>query len=269
MAKKARTGTGAGSDPRTAADSKAARDEYVDDFMQRSKTVAEHNDTLKERAPARIKQASKAVKAATKAAPAKSDDSLTRYHAVERMLQEKAFYPPHDKRTESPAYAKVHKQMTVAEDQPCLVCGVRHSTLGDKKQNPFGAVQMETHHHIIEWALANAVVPDLFNSRVRPGMLARATQRKAKGDKDPIFNEFDPLYAKDMSKDQITAWVDHSPDNLWVLCDVHHRHKFVGIHAISYPVWGPQDLLDATIVQDEIDSLGKTIAKERKAKKPA
>src|ERR1700759_2689947 len=119
------------------------------------------------------------------------------------MLQEKAFYPPHDKRTESPAYAKIHKQMTVAEDQPCLVCGVKHSTLSDKTKNPFGAVQMETHHHIIEWALANAVVPALFNSHVRPGLARRAAQRKANGDTDTIYQEFDPLYSKDMTAAQV------------------------------------------------------------------
>lgn len=42
--------------------------------------------------------------------------------------------------------------------------------------------------------------------------------------------------------------VDHSADNLWVLCDVHHRHKWVGIHHISYPMWAPQDLLKPEFV---------------------
>jgi hypothetical protein len=30
-------------------------------------------------------------------------------------------------------------------------------------------------------------------------------------------------------------------DNLWVLCDVHHRAKFLGIHEITYPIWCPMD----------------------------
>jgi len=29
-------------------------------------------------------------------------------------------------------------------------------------------------------------------------------------------------YKKDFTADDIADWVDHSPDNLWVLCDVHH-----------------------------------------------
>jgi hypothetical protein len=41
----------------------------------------------------------------------------------------------------------------------------------------------------------------------------------------------------------VAAWVDHSEDNLWVLCDVHHRAKFFGIHEITFPIWGPMDLL--------------------------
>jgi len=245
-------------------EAKAARDEYIDDFMQHARAVAVHGATLKKRAPARIKAATRATRAAGLKNDSK-DDSLKHYHAVERFLQEKAFYPPHDKRTESPAYAKVHKQMAIVEDQPCLVCGVRHSTLGDTKQNPFGAVQIETHHHVIEWALANAVVPALFNQHVRPGLARRAAERKSRGQTDAIYAEFDPLYAKPMTKAQVTAWVDHAADNLWVLCDVHHRHKYVGIHAITYPVWGPQDLLDATIVKDEIELAGQNLARDRTA----
>jgi hypothetical protein len=37
--------------------------------------------------------------------------------------------------------------------------------------------------------------------------------------------------------------VDHSEDNLWVLCDVHHRAAFLGIHEITYPIWSPADML--------------------------
>jgi hypothetical protein len=241
-----------------------ARDEYIDDLLQRAKTVADQNAILRARAPARIHEAM----AATRAAGLKNDandNPLTQYHVVQRFLQEKAFYPPHDKRKESPAYAKIHKLMTITEDQPCLVCGVRHSTLGDPAHNPFGAVQLETHHHTIEWALANAIVPDLFNNHVRPGLLRRAQQRQTAGHVDPIYTEFDALYPNPMTADQIKAWVDHAADNLWVLCDVHHRHKFVGIHAITYPIWGPQDLVDATIVDDEIKAASAEIQKDRRA----
>jgi hypothetical protein len=184
------------------AEHNAARDEYIDDFVQRAKTVADHNDTLRARAPARIHEAMSATRAAG-LKNNKTDDPLKQYHVVQRMLQEKAFYPPHDKRTESPKYAAVHKQMTVVEDQPCLVCHVQHSTLGDHDKNPFGAVQMETHHHSIEWALANAIDPAAFNKQVRPGLARRAAQRKAQGDTDPIYKEFDALYGSEMSLDAI------------------------------------------------------------------
>lgn len=41
------------------------------------------------------------------------------------------------------------------------------------------------------------------------------------------------------------AWIDHHPDNLMVLCDVHHRHAGVGIHAVTAPIWRVQPLLGA------------------------
>jgi hypothetical protein len=245
----------------------AAHDAYIDDLMQQTHTVNEHNAVLRARAPARIEEAMKASKAAGLKNDA-TDDALTQYHAVQRMLQEKAFYPPHDQRKESPAYAKVHKQMTITEDQPCLACGVRYSTLGDHTKNPFGAVQMETHHHTIEWALANAIVPGLFNERVLPGLARRSTLRKQQGKVDPIYDEFDALYGKPMSAAQIKAWVDHAADNLWVLCDVHHRHKFVGIHAITFPIWGPQDLVDDAIVKMQIQAATEKVAADRKKASP-
>lgn len=249
MRKRRTTGLAKQSTPHT--DEAVAHREYVRDVLRKVRTASTHNKVLRAGSADRIRKATEAIKAAG-LQEGKGEDPLKVYHAVQRMLEETAFYPPHDKRKESPAYAKVHNQMTVAEDQPCLVCRVRHSSLRDPQQNPFGAIQMETHHHTIEWALANAIEPALFNKFVRPGLRKRAAQRQAAGDTDPIYQEFDPLYADDMTGAQIKAWIDHSPDNLWVLCDVHHRHKFVGIHAITYPIWGPQDLVNQTIVQMEI-----------------
>jgi len=237
-----------------------AYDDYIDDQLQQSRTTTDHAAVLHQRAPARIAAARAAIGQANRKHAGTEDSpeaSLDQYHAVERMLDERAFYPPHDRRTESPAYAKVHHQMTVVDDKHCLVCGVQHSTLGDIKGNPFGAVQMETHHHVVEWALANAIDEAKFNQHILPG-LARAAAARTK---DPgyakvsdLYKEFDAIYASGhMTLDQIKAWVDHGADNLWVLCDIHHRHKFVGIHAITYPIWGPQDVVDATIVGKSID----------------
>ena len=84
---------------------------------------------------------------------------------------------------------------------------------------------METHHHVIEWALANAIDPAKFNQRVLPGLLRRNPEK------------YGPM-KKRMSQKQILDSVDHDEDNLWVLCDVHHRHVFVGIHAITFPISG-------------------------------
>ena len=95
-------------------------------------------------------------------------------HAKQRLLSEIAFYPKHAKRTETPEYTKVHKDMVVARDLPCLVCGVQNSTLRDPKRNTYGARQMETHHHVVEWALANAIDVGKFNRILRPESRAQA-----------------------------------------------------------------------------------------------
>ncbi len=151
-------------------------------------------------------------------------------HENPRTLKELAFYPAHDKRLETPEYKKAHDHLTKALDLPCLVCGVRNSTLKDKAQNPYGARQMETHHHLVEWSLANAIDPGKFNRIVLPHLKAR--------------HPHNPLYAKKaLTAEDIAGWVDHSEDNLWVLCDVHHRAPYLGIHEITYPIWCPMDLL--------------------------
>ena len=235
---------------------------YVHDQLQQARTVMDHGAVLQRNAAHRV--------ARMKRATAHDDGSATfgraavdageGYHVVERMLDEQAFYPAHDKRKESPEYAKVHRQMTVADDKHCLVCGVQHSTLGDLTKNPFGAIQMETHHHTIEWALANAIDPAKFNQHIRPGLM-HAAQRRAQeagyADVSDLYKAFDRDYEADMGIDTIKQWVDHGADNLWVLCDVHHRHKFVGIHAITYPIWGPQDVVDAGLVDHQIQAAKK------------
>jgi hypothetical protein len=246
------------SDDTTIALRNRAYADYVQDQLEQNRTTADHAQALRNGAAARIAAVKKALSDAGVAHPQADDshdDSLDQYHVVERMLDERAYYPPHDKRSESPEYAKVHHQMTVADDKHCLVCGVTHSTLGDVSKNPFGAIQMETHHHTIEWALANAIDPAKFNQHILPGLRRALEDREASPDyaqKSPLYKEFDAKYAADMSADDIKAWVDHAADNLWVLCDVHHRHKYVGIHAITYPIWGPQDVVDATTVAEEL-----------------
>ncbi len=234
-----------------------AHADYVQDQLLQERTVYNHATTLRVRAPSRIASTMEArVAAGLAATPSAADDSIAHYHAVERMLDERAFYPAHDKRTEPADYAKVHHQMTITDDKHCIVCGVQHSTLADPTKNPFGAVQLETHHRTIEWALANAIDPAKFNAHIRPGLLHAAEQRRTQagyGGTPDVYRAFDDTYARDMSLDEIKAWIDHGADNLWVLCDIHHRHKFVGIHAISYPIWGPQDVVDVGLMAQQIE----------------
>jgi hypothetical protein len=152
---------------------------------------------------------------------------VTAAHEVARALHEKVFYPAHDARTESPAYAKVHHRLAVVEDRPCLICGVRSSTLGDPAQNRHGATAMETHHHIVEWALQNAIDLAKFNEHVWPALQDRHPGK----------------YPEPFTQQSMLDFIDHSEDNLWVLCDVHHRHSLVGIHSITGPIWGAQNLV--------------------------
>jgi hypothetical protein len=155
---------------------------------------------------------------------------IVQQHIQHHTIDELQFYPEHDARTESKEYVAVHKKMTVQEDLPCLVCGVRNSTLKDPKANRYQAKQMETHHHIVEWSLANAIDVDRFNAAIRPNLAHKHPN-------DPTWH-----YEQPFSVEQIRQWVDHSEHNLWVLCDVHHRAKYLGIHEITYPIWCPQDL---------------------------
>jgi hypothetical protein len=154
---------------------------------------------------------------------------VAEFHGSRRKLDELDFYPQHDARKETPEYVKAHKHMTETLDLPCIVCGVKKSTLGDAKANRYGSKALETHHHVIEWALANAIDVDKFNAALLPNLRHKHSDRRE--------------YAQPFTQKQIADWVDHHEDNLWVVCDVHHRAKFLGIHEITFPIWGPMDLL--------------------------
>ncbi|MBU6296747.1 MAG: hypothetical protein KGJ79_16340 [Alphaproteobacteria bacterium] len=168
-------------------------------------------------------------------AEARISDHLHNYKIVQQHIQhhtidELQFYPEHDQRTESPEYKRVHRRLTVELDLPCLVCGVRQSTLKTPAENRYEAKAMETHHHMVEWALANAIDVGKFNKTLRPNLAHRHPN-------DPTWH-----YERPFDEAKIRAWVDHSEHNLWVLCDVHHRAKYLGIHEITYPIWAPMDL---------------------------
>jgi len=155
-----------------------------------------------------------------------SDDEAT--HLI-RTLHETALYPPHPPRKPTARYLKTHHDLVVVKDLPCLVCGVRNSTLHDPAQNPRGAVHMETHHRLIEDSLANAIDVDKFNRKVLPALLRKS------GDQEKYGHPF--------TREEMCDWIHGDADNMWILDDVCHRHPLVGIHAITGPIWGVQDLL--------------------------
>lgn len=152
---------------------------------------------------------------------------IVREHVRRVTLHEEQLIPAHGQRRASPAY-RTTRQRLIAE-RGCVLCGVTQATLRDPKRNPFGAKQMETHHRLVEWSFTKAVDLAKFNTRVLPGLRRTHPDRA--------------LYAHDLTQQELEAWIDADADNMWVLCDVHHRHVGVGIHMVSGPEWGPQDLL--------------------------
>jgi len=127
-------------------------------------------------------------------------------HSVTRTLREIAWYPEHDPRRASPEYRAVHRRLVVDLDTPCWICGVRHSTGG----------RMETHHAEVEWAAELAFEDD-------PEMLRRLV-----ADMRGQIRAATP--------EALRAWLD-SEGNMLVLCALHHRGAYHGIHTISYPIW--------------------------------
>jgi hypothetical protein len=117
---------------------------------------------------------------------------------LHRTLVEDVLYPPHDPRKASAEYKRVHKHLVYALDEPCWICGIRHSTGG----------AMETHHAHVEWAAANGI------------------------DLQLIVRDFPSL----TNRSALRHWLD-SEGNMLVLCDRHHRGSRTGIHSITYPAW--------------------------------
>lgn len=154
--------------------------------------------------------------------------------ALRRSLSEVALYPPHPPRRPTALYVKSHHHLVVDLDLPCIVCGVKHTDLIDPTRrddpliNPWGAKANETHHRLIEDSLANAINLAKFNSHVLPGLFKHYGEAR---------------YQVPFTQAEMLEWIHGDPGNLWVICDVHHRHPLVGIHAITGPIWAVQNLL--------------------------
>lgn len=134
---------------------------------------------------------------------------MTAAHVVSRTLHESIAYPEHDPRKASAEYTKVHHHLVYELDEACWICGVRQSQL------PKGQ-HMETHHWVLEWALANAADP-------------------AK-----ILAGFPEMGAAD--DPHLRQWLD-SEANMLVLCARDHRGGLRGIHMVTYPAWVAQKYL--------------------------
>lgn len=142
------------------------------------------------------------------------------------------WYPPHPPRKASALYSQTHHRLVALEDRPCVVCGVRNSTLLVPTNNLVHAKAIETHHALIEWAGANAIDWDKLaadHPDLRTLMqLASAYHAHLLANDGTFGGKLDPAI--------VTAFVD-SPDQMLVICDVHHRSSGKGVHMITGPIW--------------------------------
>ena len=132
-------------------------------------------------------------------------------HNLHRTLDEIIAYPSHDPRRASALYKKVHHHLVYELDEPCWICGVRQSGLPEGQH-------METHHAVLEWALAGAADPKL------------------------ILADFPKMGVAD--DPHLRQWLD-SEGNMLVLCAKCHRGARRGIHMITYPAWIAQRYIDS------------------------
>lgn len=130
-------------------------------------------------------------------------------HKFEATLHENYFVPAHPPRTQSKGYRQIHKQLIVTEDSPCSICGLRQSQLKDKAINILGATDMELHHKVVEWSWHTV-----------------ASQTKISKDYPQVIG---------MSRQEFLDWLDHGRECMYVLCNMHHRNRDIGIHEVSNP----------------------------------
>lgn len=126
---------------------------------------------------------------------------LTVVHITQDTVANFELTPPHPPRTSTALYLKSHADLVFMKDMPCVVCGVRNSTLKNSAENRFNATCLETHHYPIERSLLHACDPLKMNR-----VFSQVTDRTS-----------------------LELFVD-SEQNLIVLCDVHHRSIEQGIH---------------------------------------
>lgn len=164
-----------------------------------------------------------------------TSDTLKHVHETFEQVATVELSPPHPPREDTPQYEKTHKLLVFEKDTPCKVCKVRHSDLmdplraGDPAVNRDGAKALETHHYPVERSLIDAV------------------------DWRKVHNDFPAVY----DQASLEMWVD-SPENMLVLCDVHHRNPEKGIHHLLTQDFAVQPyLLDGYVVAATVKDAAK------------
>lgn len=152
---------------------------------------------------------------------------------LKRQLLEDIFYPPHDPRKASSEYHRTHKKLVVEMDEPCWICGVRHSdvvkmpTVVEQRK-----WQLETHHSELEWAAEMAFERD-------PEMLAKiVADLNGQTPQEYLATIVSDLHERVHGSDgaALREFLD-SEGNMLILCATHHRGSRTGIHMVSYPAW--------------------------------
>ena len=142
-------------------------------------------------------------------------------------------YPAHDVRRASAEYRHVHHKLIVEMDEPCWICGFRHSDwvkLSDVAEKR--ARQLETHHSELEWAAEKAFETD-------PAMLAKIIEDlNGQHPQEYLATVVSDLHERVHGSDPaaLREFLD-GEGNMLVLCATHHRGALTGIHAVTYPAW--------------------------------
>ncbi len=160
--------------------------------------------------------------------------TLQHVHITPLSVASEELSPPHPPRVETPEYAKAHHFLIYTKNAPCQVCGVTRRTLKNARRNPFGAKQLETHHAKVERSLADA-----------------CDWRKVHEDYPSVYDQ-----------ESFLRWVD-SPENLIVVCDVHHRSVERGIHHLTVSDWNVQKYLrDGYIIAAPENDAAKVMSQD-------
>lgn len=145
-----------------------------------------------------------------------TSDGEMRPHFQKRTLIEIVAYPPHEPRESDPHYAiftAARKHLIYALGVGCWIGGATIAQIKaglPEEHRCAGAVQLEAHHAIAEFAGLNET------------------------DWQKVAKDF-PLLKIHSQEDWLRA--AESEGGLMILCDIHHRHPLQGIHAITYPSW--------------------------------